>query len=138
MPATRQTIVRLAASLLLAHGAAAAAMVNISNINFRMNTTGHIMDAHDGSYNQWGGPGTPWYYYAMGYGDECKQGGDMCHHCGYGYSWIGVWKSDTMASGTWELVREVRAAPAPPFHPSPLCSVPIVLTVSFLLLPPSH
>ena len=44
-----------------------------------------------GSYNQWT-PGGPWYYYAMGYG-TCKQGGDMCHGCGYGYSWIGVWKS---------------------------------------------
>ena len=51
MPATRQTIVRLAASLLLAHGAAAAAMVNISNINFRMNTTGHIMDAKPGYFS---------------------------------------------------------------------------------------
>ena len=60
----------------------------------------------DGSYNQWT-PGGPWYYYAMGYG-TCKQGQDMCHKCGYGYSWIGVWKSDTMESGTWELVREAR------------------------------
>lgn len=64
------------------------------------------MDAHDGSYNQWT-PGGPWYYYAMGYG-TCKQGQDMCHHCGYGYSWIGIWKSESMANGTWELVREAR------------------------------
>ena len=53
--------------------------------------------AHDGTYNQWT-PGGPWYYYAMGYG-TCKQGQDKCHApCGYGYSWIGVWKSDTMVS----------------------------------------
>ena len=35
----------------------------------------------------------------------------MCNgnnHCGYGYSWIGVWKSDTMADGSWTLVREAR------------------------------
>jgi len=43
----------------------------------------------------------------MGYG-TCKQGHDMCHHCGYGYSWIGVWKSPSLANGTWELVREAR------------------------------
>ena len=77
-----------------------------SNIQYRTNVSGHVMDAHDGSYNQWV-VGGPWYYYAMGYG-TCKQGQDMCHGCGYGYSWIGVWKSDSMASGTWELVREAR------------------------------
>ena len=60
----------------------------------------------DGSYNRWT-PDGPWYYYAMGYG-TCKQGQDMCHGCGYGYSWIGVWKSALMANGTWELVREAR------------------------------
>ena len=81
-------------------------LVNISNIDYRRNTTGHIMDAHDGSYNRWT-PDGPWYYYAMGYG-TCLQGGDKCHGCGYGYSWIGVWKSDTMANGTWTLVREAR------------------------------
>lgn len=38
--------------------------VNISNAAPRHNVTGNIMDAHDGSYNQWT-PGGPWYYYAM-------------------------------------------------------------------------
>lgn len=61
---------------------------------------------HDGTYNQWV-PGGPWYYYAMGYG-TCKQGQDLCHGCGYGYSWIGVWKSANMTNGTWTLVREAR------------------------------
>ena len=79
-----------------------------SNVVPRRNATGDIMDAHDGSYNQWGGPGTPWYYYAMGYG-LCTQGQDMCHNpCGYGYSWIGVWKSPDMSNGSWALVREAR------------------------------
>lgn len=58
----------------------AAVAVNISNIHYRMNTSGSVMDAHDGSYNRWT-PDGPWYYYAMGYG-TCKQGGDMCHGCG--------------------------------------------------------
>jgi len=83
--------------------------VTISNTNYRHNTTGDIMDAHDGTYNQWT-PGGPWYYYAMGYG-TCKQGQDMCNHhpaCGYGYSWIGVWKSADMSDGSWTLVREAR------------------------------
>ena len=57
-----------------------AVTVNISNIHYRMNTSGSVMDAHDGSYNRWT-PDGPWYYYAMGYG-TCKQGGDMCHGCG--------------------------------------------------------
>jgi hypothetical protein len=81
-------------------------MVSISNVDYRTNVTGDIMDAHDGSYNQWT-PGGPFYYYAMGYG-TCKQGGDMCHGCGYGYSWIGVWKSSDMSNGSWTLVREAR------------------------------
>ena len=60
-----------------------AKQVNISNTEHRYNVTGDIMDAHDGSYNQWT-PGGDWYYYAMGYG-TCKQGQDMCHNpCGYG------------------------------------------------------
>jgi hypothetical protein len=92
--------------LLLAFPSVGAVLVNISNIHFRHNTSGHVMDAHDGSYNRWT-PDGPWYYYAMGYG-TCKQGQDMCHHCGYGYSWIGVWKSDTMQDGSWTLVREAR------------------------------
>ena len=78
-----------------------------SNVVPRRNVTGEIMDAHDGTYNQWGGPGTPFYYYAMGYGD-CKQGQDMCHGCGYGYSWIGVWKSADLSSGSWTLLGDAR------------------------------
>ena len=33
----------------------------------------------------------------------------MCAGCGYGYSWIGVWKSDSMKNGTWTLLGEARA-----------------------------
>ena len=86
---------------------AAGKSVTISNVAYRHNVTGAIMDAHDGSYNQWT-PGGPWYYYAMGYG-TCKQGQDLCHSpCGYGYSWIGVWKSPDMSNGSWTLLREAR------------------------------
>lgn len=98
---------RILASLSFAVVVAAATSVTISNVNPRTNVTGHIIDAHDGTYNQWT-PGGDWYYYAMGYG-TCQQGGDMCHSpCGYGYSWIGIWKSPNMQNGTWELVREAR------------------------------
>jgi hypothetical protein len=38
--------------------------VTISNVLPRVNTSGQIIDAHDGTYNQWT-PGGPWYYYAM-------------------------------------------------------------------------
>lgn len=81
-------------------------LVTISNKLYRMNVTGDIMDAHDGSYNQWESGG-PWYYYAMGYG-TCKQGQDKCHGCGYGYSWIGVWKSADMSNKSWTLLRDAR------------------------------
>lgn len=87
-------------------GAAVGKLVTISNVDYRRNVTGEIMDAHDGSYNQWE-VGGPWYYYAMGYG-SCKQGQDLCHGCGYGYSWIGVWKSSDMSNGSWTLVRDAR------------------------------
>ena len=100
----------IAAALLASFAADAATegqhAVTFSNVLPRYNITGDIMDAHDGSYNQWV-PGGPWYYYAMGYG-TCKQGGDMCHGCGYGYSWIGVWTSPDLSNGSWTLVREAR------------------------------
>lgn len=101
------------AFLILVLGPAAAVLgrantpVTISNVEYRRNVTGEIMDAHDGSYNQWS-PGGPWYYYAMGYGN-CQQGQDLCNgHCGYGYSWIGVWRSPDMSNGSWTLLREAR------------------------------
>jgi hypothetical protein len=84
---------------------AEAKSVTISNVNYRTNVTGEIMDAHDGSYNLWNGS---WYYHAMGYG-TCHQEGELCsRECGYGYSWIGVWKSPDMSDGSWALVREAR------------------------------
>ena len=95
------------ALLLLGAAELNATAVTFSNIHPRRNSSGEIIDAHDGSYRQWGGTGNPWYYYAMGYG-TCKQDGTLCNHtnhCGYGYSWIGVWKSPDLATaGTWELI----------------------------------
>jgi hypothetical protein len=32
----------------------------------------------------------------------------MCHGCGYGYSWIGVWKSEDMSNGSWTLLHDAR------------------------------
>jgi hypothetical protein len=87
----------------------------ISNVVPRRNSTGEVIDAHDGSYQQWGGPGNPWYYYAMGYG-LCKQPTWYCSGgCGYGYSWIGIWKSRRLSTnGTWEMVRSEARAPGWP------------------------
>jgi hypothetical protein len=79
-----------------------------SHTHTHAHTRTHTHTHHTRAYAHMLGPGTPWYYYAMGYG-TCKQGGDMCHGCGYGYSWIGVWKSDDMSEGSWELLREARA-----------------------------
>lgn len=97
-------------SLLVATPPAAfSKAVTISNVRPRTNVSGQIMDAHDGTYNLWT-PNGPWYYYAMGYG-TCKQGQDLCNsdnHCGYGYSWIGIWTSEDLSNGSWTLVREAR------------------------------
>eukprot|EP00927_Polykrikos_kofoidii_P051741 TRINITY_DN45532_c0_g1_i1.p2 TRINITY_DN45532_c0_g1~~TRINITY_DN45532_c0_g1_i1.p2 ORF type:complete len:395 (+),score=73.52 TRINITY_DN45532_c0_g1_i1:71-1255(+) len=97
----------LAALCLLAlHGAPSAAVL-IDNTVAKRNITGEIMDAHDGTINQWEEGGS-WYFYAMGYG-LVKQGGALCKAgIGYGYSWIGVWKSADLSDGSWELVREAR------------------------------
>ena len=75
----------------------------ISNTRPRKNSTGEIIDAHDGSYLQMN---NSFYYYAMGYGN-CKQNGTYCNKtCGYGYNWIGIWKSKTLATDdVWELIR---------------------------------
>ena len=85
--------------------------VTISNVHNRYNVSGNIMDAHDGTYNKWSNaPDSPWYYYAMGYGD-CHQDQDLCNgqtRCGYGYSWIGVWTSPDLSNNSWTLVREAR------------------------------
>lgn len=43
---------------------ATAKPVAFSNVLPRVNVTGDIMDAHDGSYNRWTVDGM-WYYYAM-------------------------------------------------------------------------
>ena len=116
----RMLLQRSAAALLAvlllcsAPPAATGKQVQISNTLPRRNSTGEIIDAHDGSYNQWGGPGTPWYYYAMAYSSCKEQAGDGCGGsarapgqaaCGYGYNGIGVWRSaDLSTNGTWELL----------------------------------
>ena len=98
----------LQVALLCCSGGVLSATVTISNVSPRRNSTGDVIDAHDGTTSQWGGPGSPWYYYAMGYG-MCKQDSQLCNnnnHCGYGYSWIGVWRSPNLATnGSWEMVR---------------------------------
>lgn len=89
-----------------------SALVAIDNTKPRFNTSGQVMDAHDGSYARWE-PDGDWYYYAMGYG-RCVQGRDRCQHgCGYGFSWVGVWRSPDLRNGTWTLVREARDASWP-------------------------
>ena len=86
---------------------AAVVTLTIDNTKPRCNTSGSVMDAHDGTVAQWE-PGGDWYYYAMGYG-RCAQGRDRCQHgCGYGFSWVGVWRSPDLRNGTWALVREAR------------------------------
>ena len=108
----------------------------ISNAHFRVNNESNPFDAHDGSIQQFRKNG-PYYYHAMGYGtflvlfaavcmSLCadNQMGTRCAACsgtcmedgkkaegGCGQTsnnTVGVWRSNTLASGTWELLHTFR------------------------------
>jgi len=81
----------------------------INNNQPRLDTTGKIMDAHDGSIQQFT-PGGPYYIHAIEYG-LCKEpAGEGCSdaaegNCGFRLDHnITIYKSYTMESGTWQYV----------------------------------
>lgn len=60
---------------------ASAAPVSFSNIKPRLDTSGKIMNAHDGTTRQFS-PGGPWFYSAMSY-PPCNETGQIngCTSC---------------------------------------------------------
>jgi hypothetical protein len=97
-------------ALLLALAAAPAALgklVTFSNTAPRLDSSGAILKAHDGTTQRFpasASPGT-FYYHAMGY-PNCSEPGAIngCTSCIYGRSnSISVYSSPDLSSGSWQL-----------------------------------
>ena len=87
--------------------ATTAKLVNFSNIQPRLDATGSIINAHDGTTRRYS-PGGPFYYHAMSYG-LCNETGkiDGCTgDCIFGPNSAWTWASPDLSSGSW-----VRGAP---------------------------
>jgi hypothetical protein len=88
-------------------GLAAAKLVTFSNVAPRLDATGSIINAHDGTTRRYT-PGGPFYYHAMSYG-LCNETGkvDGCTgDCIWGPNEAWTWASPDLSSGSW-----VRGAP---------------------------
>jgi hypothetical protein len=93
--------------------ACAAKLVTFSNVAPRVNMTGAIMNAHDGTTRRYT-PGGRFYYHAMGY-PPCDEPGKIngCTPCIYGRNnSIAVWSSPDLSSGSWTLEAAVYPGPA--------------------------
>lgn len=93
--------------LLAFFAAASAKLVTFSNIQPRLDATGSIINAHDGTTRRYS-PGGPFYYHAMSYG-LCNETGkvDGCTgDCIWGPNTAWTWASPDLSSGSW-----VRGAP---------------------------
>eukprot|EP00043_Microstomoeca_roanoka_P006211 m.61088 g.61088 ORF g.61088 m.61088 type:complete len:425 (-) comp13322_c0_seq2:21-1295(-) len=85
-------------------------LVTISNVYPHVDTTGEIMDAHDGTIVQWEANG-PYYFYGMSYG-LCKEpNGEGCSHdggdpnCGFRTDHnVSIFTSPNLANGSWQYV----------------------------------
>lgn len=80
------------------------AATTVSNAHFRTDKMGLPFDAHDGSTQQFE-EGGPYFYHAMGYGTCLEDGKQAEGGCGQtSNNTVGVWRSDTLAHGSWELL----------------------------------
>jgi hypothetical protein len=86
-------------------------LVTFSNKLPRLDTSGNIINAHDGTTRRYGaGAANPFYYTAMGYPGFCNETGQIngCTSCIYGINnTITVWSSPDLSSGSWEVVSPV-------------------------------
>jgi hypothetical protein len=87
--------------------------VTIDNLVPRLDTSGKIMDAHDGSIQRFGGF---YYMHAVSYGlceEPANLGCDQTtDHCGFRLDHnISIWRSRTLQSGSWEY-RGLAIAPS--------------------------
>jgi hypothetical protein len=93
-----------------------ALLVNFSNVAPRLDSQGHIMNAHDGTTRRYE-PGGRFYYHAMSY-PSCNETGkiDGCTSCIYGTSnGVNVWSSPDLSSGSWVLEEAVYPSSAAGF-----------------------
>ena len=98
---------RLAALLLLA-ASARGKLVTLSNVAPRRDSTGEILNAHDGTTQRFGGAG-PFWYHAMSY-PLCNETGAIngCNACVYGVNnVVNAWSSPDLSSGSWTLAGPV-------------------------------
>lgn len=81
----------------------AAHLVSFSNVHPRTDVKGSIINAHDGTTRQYGGPGSPFYYHAIGY-PACNETGNIngCNDCIFaGGNTIDIWMNSDLKSGSW-------------------------------------
>ena len=81
--------------------------VRISNLTPKLDTSGTIVNGHDGTYRLINGR---WYYHAAEYG-LCPEpnphgcSGSQSHGCGFhGDHNVSIWRSPDLSSGSWERV----------------------------------
>lgn len=93
---------------LVALAAAAIRTVTINNLAPRLDSSGVIIDAHDGSIQQFGNK-PPFYMHAVQYGlcqEPANYGCDQTpDHCGFRLDHnITVYTTDDLSSGSWTFV----------------------------------
>eukprot|EP00051_Salpingoeca_urceolata_P032757 m.17217 g.17217 ORF g.17217 m.17217 type:complete len:416 (+) comp5416_c0_seq2:753-2000(+) len=81
-------------------------IVTISNTQPKLDTTGGIVNAHDGTYRFFEGY---WWYHGAEYGlcrEPAKQGCSQTpDHCGFHHNHnVSIWKSRDLSNGSWEFV----------------------------------
>jgi hypothetical protein len=82
----------------------AAKNVTFSNTAPRLDATGSIINAHDGTTRRYGGVGSPFYYHSIGY-PHCNETGAIngCNNCIFSRAnSIDVWSSLDLSSGSWK------------------------------------
>ena len=91
-----------------------AVSATLSNTDPRLDTNGHIVNAHDGNVQQWETNGK-FYWYAMAY-SECMEpsGENGCsdagvnNSCGFQYNHtVYLYTSSDLSSGSWQFVADV-------------------------------
>ena len=99
----------------------ASKLITLSNTFPKRDSSGHTINAHDGTIQRFGGPGAPFFYHAMGY-PACNETGRIngCTSCIYGVNnSIAVWSSADLSENSWTLRSTVYPSPQSGF---PACT----------------
>ena len=92
-------------------GGAAGKIVTFSNVLPRLDSSGAILKAHDGTTQRFPSSANPnlFYYHAMGY-PNCSEPGKIngCTNCIYGRNnSLSVYSSPDLSSGSWKLEESI-------------------------------